>query len=54
MQPDVVEMDPHVFHAHHPTWWGQILVIVGALLLLAMTSFAAWTLIRNRRKGGSV
>jgi hypothetical protein len=31
-----------------------IWIAVGSILLLAMTSFAVFTLIRNRRRGGSV
>jgi hypothetical protein len=53
MRPTVFEMDPYVVNGTL-SWPTVIYLAVGSALLLAMVSFALWTVFRNRRKGASV
>ena len=47
-------MQYEVYPIDGTSWLGILFGIVSPLLLLSMTSFAIRTLIRNRRRGGSV
>jgi hypothetical protein len=53
MRLTVFEMDPYVVDATS-SWATVIYIAVGSALLLAMVSFALWTVFHKRRRDGSV